>query len=449
LDVLATGFRNPNGIGLSPNARFITTSVQEGDWTPASSICQIEIGKNEGAHFGAGGPKNGLPPEPPLMYLPRGEDNSSGGQCFLSNDAWTPLQGQGNFAHFSPGTGTAWLVMRQQIAGRWQGAAVRIAGSFDSGAQAGRFHPRDGHLYVTGMQGWGSYTPKDGCFQRVRYTTSKTAVPIAFEACDNGVLLRFDRPLDPSTATKSASHFAQCWNYRYSAAYGSPEFSVRFPDTVGHDPLEVHGAHISADGKALFLEIPQLLPTSMIHLRVGVTTERAHDVFLTAHALAPAFTSFPGYHKITKILPNQSSSTHIATTKGKPNPWVKGEPGRAITIDAALGLQYVQKTLTAKAGEHLSVTLKNPDVVPHNWLLAKPGSLQKLGNLANLMITDPQGLAKHYVPDSPDVLVFTDMTNPQASFTIHFQAPKEKGDYPYLCTFPGHWMIMNGILKVE
>jgi len=72
-----------------------------------------------------------------------------------------------------------------------------------------------------------------------------------------------------------------------------------------------------------------------------------------------------------------------------------------------------------------------------------------LGNLANLMITDPQGLAKHYVPDSKDVLVYTDMTNPKESFTIHFTAPEEKGDYPYLCTFPGHWMVMNGVLRVE
>jgi sugar lactone lactonase YvrE len=48
LDVLATGFRNPNGLGLSPDGRFITTSVQEGDWTPATSICQIELGKSRG-----------------------------------------------------------------------------------------------------------------------------------------------------------------------------------------------------------------------------------------------------------------------------------------------------------------------------------------------------------------------------------------------------------------
>ena len=41
------------------------------------------------------------------------------------------------------------------------------------------------------------------------------------------------------------------------------------------------------------------------------------------------------------------------------------------------------------------------------------------------------------------------MMNPQASFTIHITAPKEKGDYTYLCAFPGHWMVMNGVLKVE
>ncbi|GAA5136998.1 hypothetical protein GCM10023213_12980 [Prosthecobacter algae] len=447
VNVLATGFRNPNGIGLSTDGRFITTSVQEGDWTPASSICQVELGKNEGAHFGAGGPKNGQPPEPPLMYLPRGEDNSSGGQCFITGQPWSALKGEGNFAHFSPGTGTGWLVMRQQVQGRWQGAAVRIAGSFDSGSQTGRFRSQDGQLYVTGMQGWGSYTPKDGCFQRVRYTGGKVAVPIGFEARDNGVLIRFDRAVDATAAAKASNHFAQCWNYNYSAAYGSPEMSVRYADTVGHDPLEVRSAQVLEGGKTLFLEIPQLVPASMVHLRVGVSGERAHDVFLTAHALAPAFTNFSGYQKIAKTWTTPVKGT--AKTKAKLNPWAKGEPGREIIVDAALGLQYVQKQLTAKAGEKLTLTFKNPDVVPHNWLLAKPGSLQKLGDQVNLMITDPKGLAKHYVPDSQDVLVYTDMTNPKEQFTIHFEAPKEKGDYPYLCTFPGHWMVMNGVLKVE
>jgi len=441
LQVLATGFRNPNGLGLSPDGRFITTSGQEGDWTPASSIFQIELGKNEGAHFGAGGPKNGQPPEPVLMYLPRGEDNSSSSQTFISSDKWAALKGDQNFIHLSSGGGSAWLVMRQNVKGRWQAAAVKISGNFDSGPQAARFNPNDGHLYVNGMQGWGSYTPKDGCFQRVRFTGGENPVPVGCEARDNGVLIRFNQPVqDADTATC----FAQCWNYQYGPQYGSPEYSVKYADTPGHDPLEVRSVQKLDGGKTLFLEIPQIVTASQIHVRVST----GHDIFLTAHALAEAFTDFPGYTKIAKT--NHAAQIGItAPTPSKPNPWAKGEPGREIVIDAALGLQFVQKELTAKPGEKLTLVFKNPDVVPHNWLLAKPGSLEKLGVLCNLMITDPKGLEKHYVPDSPDVLFYTDMTNPNGSFTIHFTAPDQPGSYPYLCTFPGHWMIMNGQLKVE
>jgi len=444
LEVLGTGFRNPNGLALSPDGKFITTSVQEGDWTPATSICQIELGKNEGAHFGAGGPKKGQPPEPVLLYMPRGEDNSASSQAFITGDKWSALKGDNNFVHLSSGGGSAWLVMRQNVKGRWQGAAVKISGNFDSGPQAARFNPKDGHLYVNGMQGWGSYTPKDGSFQRVRFTGGEDKpVPVGFEARDNGILLRFNQPVKEADAA-AKKFFAQCWNYRYSAAYGSPEYSLKYADTPGHDPLEVHSVQRLDGGKTLFLEIPQLIPASQVHLRLST----GHDVFLTAHALAEPFKDFAGYAHIAKT--NHAAQVGMtAPTPSKPNPWAKGGGGRQIIVEAALGLQFVQKQLTAKAGEKLTIVFKNPDVVPHNWLLAKPGTLQKLGEKCNLMITDPQGLAKHYVPDSDDVLAYTDMTNPKESFTIHITAPAEKGDYPYLCTFPGHWMVMNGTLKVE
>ncbi len=441
LEVLGTGFRNPDGLGISPDGRFVTTSGQEGDWTPASSIFQIELDQNLGAHFGAGGPKNGQPPEPVLMYLPRGEDNSASSQAFITSEKWASLKGDGNLIHLSSGGGSAWLVMRQQVKGRWQAAAVKISGNFDSGPQCARFNPKDGHLYVNGMQGWGSYTPKDGCFQRVRFTGGDKPVPVGFEARDNGVLIRFNQAVKDADA---ATCFAQCWNYKYGPQYGSPEYSVKHADTPGHDPLEVRSVQKLDGGKTLFLEIPQIVPANQIHLRVST----GHDVFITAHALAEPFMDFPGYTKIAKT--NHAAQIGLEAPKlSKPNPWAKGEPGREIIVEAALGLQFVQKQFSAKAGEKLTIRFKNPDVVPHNWLLAKPGSLQKLGEKVNLMITDPQGMAKHYVPDSDDVIAYTDMTNPKGEFVIHLTAPKEKGDYPYLCTFPGHWMVMNGVMKVE
>lgn len=441
LEVIGTGFRNPNGLALSPDGQFITTSGQEGDWTPATSVFQVELDQNLGAHFGAGGPKDGKVPEPVLLYLPRGEDNSASSQVFITSDKWAALKGDNNFIHLSSGGGSAWLVMRQNVKGRWQAAAVKISGNFDSGPQCARFNPNDGHLYVNGMQGWGSYTPKDGCFQRVRFTGGDHPVPVSFEARDNGVIIRFKQPVkDADTATC----FAQCWNYKYGPQYGSPEYSVKYADTPGHDPLEVRSVQKLDGGRTLFLEIPQIVPASQIHLHLST----GHDVFMTAHALAEPFTEFVGYTKIAKT--NHAAQIGLEAPKpAKPNPWAKGEPGREIVVEAALGLQFVQKQLSAKAGEKISIRFKNPDVVPHNWLLAKPGSLQRLGEKVNLMITDPQGLAKHYVPDSNDVIAYTDMTNPKAEFVIHLTAPKEKGEYPYLCTFPGHWMVMNGVLKVQ
>jgi len=331
------------------------------------------------------------------------------------------------------------------VRGHWQGGAVRITGNFDAGPQCARFHPSDGHLYVTGMQGWGTYTPNDGCFQRVRFTGGANPTPVGFEARDNGVLIHFDQALVEAD-TDTGNYFAQCWNYLYSAAYGSPEYSVKYPNTPGHDALEIRSIQTINEGRSLFVEIPQIVTANQIHLHLGT----GHDLFLTAHALAEPFTDFSDYIKIAKT--SHAAQVGLSVPAAvKPNPWAnaKGGPGREIVIKAALGLQFDQKKLTAKPGEKLTILFKNPDVVPHNWLLAKPGSLQRIGKKCDLMISDPQGLANHYVPGSEDVIAYTDMTNPDGEFIVHINAPEEPGDYPYLCTFPGHWMIMNGVLVVE
>src|SRR5690606_34771928 len=102
---------------------------------------------------------------------------------------------------------------------------------------------------------------------RVRYTGGEVQLPVGFEARENGVLLTFSQPLSPQAADPT-NHFAQCWNYRYSAGYGSPEFSTRYAGMRGHDTLRIMSAHILEDGKRLFLEIPDLQPVNQLHLLV-------------------------------------------------------------------------------------------------------------------------------------------------------------------------------------
>jgi azurin len=135
---------------------------------------------------------------------------------------------------------------------------------------------------------------------------------------------------------------------------------------------------------------------------------------------------------------------------GNPSPWEQKQPGgRAITIDTASGMQFAQKEIHVKAGEEIALTLHNPDTMSHNWVLLKPGTIDAVGKMANDLAADPTGLQHNYVPDSPNVICFTRVTDPSASTTIYFKAPTDPGSYPYICTFPGHWTVMRGVLVVE
>lgn len=58
-------------------------------------------------------------------------------------------------------------------------------------------------------------------------------------------------------------------------------------------------------------------------------------------------------------------------------------------------------------------------------------------------------MAKGYVPDSPNVLHATPLVEPKGKAALIFDAPLEPGDYPYICTVPGHWRVMQGVLIVE
>jgi azurin len=247
------------------------------------------------------------------------------------------------------------------------------------------------------------------------------------------------------------NHFAQAWNYRYSSAYGSPEFSPRHPGTPGHDPLAVTAAHVLADGHTLFLEIPDLQPVNQLHLHMHVDAGRAQDVFATVHRLGPPFIDFPGYQPVVKQIAAHPILFDLARNTTKPpNPWRKRLPGaRSITLEAGKNLAFATRQFTVHAGEPIRLTFVNPDVVPHNWLLIKPGTLARVGELANKLVAEPDAATRQYVPRSEDVLVYTDVVPPHESFTIYFRAPLQKGRYPYLCAFPGHWMVMNGQMNVE
>ena len=112
-------------------------------------------------------------------------------------------------------------------------------------------------------------------------------------------------------------------------------------------------------------------------------------------------------------------------------------------------LQFDVKTFTVKAGKTVEIVFENPDAMQHNFVIGKPKSLEKIGKAADKMITDPDGASKNYVPNMPEILFSSALVNPDETIRLRFTAPEKAGLYPYVCTFPGHWRIMNGVMKVE
>jgi azurin len=111
-------------------------------------------------------------------------------------------------------------------------------------------------------------------------------------------------------------------------------------------------------------------------------------------------------------------------------------------------MKYDKQLITAKAGTTIQIVLQNPDFMQHNFVLIKPKTLDKVGAAADKLAKDPNGAKMQYVPKMPEVLKATPLINPGGKYTLTVKLPDVPGDYPYVCTFPGHWRIMKGTLRV-
>jgi azurin len=67
---------------------------------------------------------------------------------------------------------------------------------------------------------------------------------------------------------------------------------------------------------------------------------------------------------------------------------------------------------------------------------------------ADRLLSDPDSMKKNYFPDVPEILVKGNkLVGTGQNDLITFTAPAP-GDYPYVCTFPGHIRLMRGVMRV-
>lgn len=290
-EVVARGFRAPNGIGVRADGQ-ITTGDNEGTWVPTSPINWVD-----GKSFH--GVINNLTPKevadayaPPIMWLSHADFcNSNGGQTWVPNDKWGPFQGE--MLYESYGKSSLYLVMRQDITnGRQQAAAVKFPLKFTSSVMRARWHPVDGQLYVAGLSEWQSNAARITGFDRVRYTGKPVYSVRGVKVVKDGVQLTFTQPLDKASAEDVQNWSGKRWNYVRSENYGSPEVWVSNKDKKGRENIEITAAKLSDDGKTVTLKIADLKLANNQSLKWDLKakdgTSVAQDIQHTIHEIPSA-----------------------------------------------------------------------------------------------------------------------------------------------------------------
>ena len=118
-----------------------------------------------------------------------------------------------------------------------------------------------------------------------------------------------------------------------------------------------------------------------------------------------------------------------------------------ITISAVTEkLQYDKKEFTVKSGQKVELKFVNADYPPHNLMIVNPGTADAIAKAA--IELGGKGFELEFKPKSPDVLHHTGMIDYEGVKVLKFTAPAKPGDYQYVCTFPGHAIVMRGMMKV-
>jgi len=267
--------RAPNGMGVGPKGE-VTCGDNQGTWVPA---CYVHMAK-QGEFIGVTDLAH-LPTKPTahsnhICYLPMDVDNSGGAQVWVTSKQWGPFENR--LLHLSYGQATANLILSEQVGDTLQGGAVKLPLKFETGVMRARFHPTDGQLYLTGLRGWQTKGGKDGAFYRVRYTGKPVTLQTSLRVTDKGIHLGFTNPVDAAAAADLQNYSIQQYNYRWTEAYGSPDFKPSNPEEKGRDDVEIKSVKLSADAKTVFLEVPGLKPVDQVRIKMNLKAADGADI---------------------------------------------------------------------------------------------------------------------------------------------------------------------------
>lgn len=144
----------------------------------------------------------------------------------------------------------------------------------------------------------------------------------------------------------------------------------------------------------------------------------------------------------------------LAACGGDSAPPAAGERNdgiRTINLTGNDQMKFNQNRIIASPGEQLRIEFRNvgrmpKDTMGHNWVLFDLIEDAQL----NQLLMDAARNRPNYLPsDQSRILAKTSILGPGESESLLIHAPSTPGEYRYICTFPGHSVLMRGVLVVR
>jgi azurin len=358
-------------------------------------------------------------------------------------------------------------VMLEKVKGRWQGICFPFREGFQSGILR-MVWGLDGSMFVgQTSRGW-SATGKDAFgIQRLVWTGKMPFEMKAVRAMPDGFEVEFTLPVDKKTAQEANSYQFNSFTYKYHHTYGSPiigasERVIRhiavsdngLKARIVLDSLKLGYIHeIKAEGIRSMTGLPLLHNVGYYTLneipegdKIPSSQWTAATPKPTAEAVSNTTSDHSGHTMSVTTTPSTSNPKSTAKrTIEQPADWTNG-PDQVVTIGTKPGLKFDLTDVQVKVGSKVKWVFNNNDDMLHNCVIVKPGTANPVGEAAIKL--GLKGSDMQYVPKSTNVLFHTNILQPETSEAIYFIAPREPGDYTFLCTFPGHHTLMQGKLKV-
>lgn len=261
-DILASGFRNPDGMGLGFGNRLFSSDNQ-GSWLPSSKIIYLQKGKFYGHHNHTPAPFETQPETWPMVWLPRhpvAADYQPGNLAFIKEGIF-----KGQFFFAEPDKrlgGRIYRVYAEDVNGVMQGGIVPFSGGL-SGVMRVGIGPGNiiyaGNLNSDG--GWDKLSSMGPGLKRLvpkNVNQAATFEILAVHSMNSTTLdVEFTKPV-----ASVGTYAVDTWTFKPGEPYGSG-------DDQDHHTLTVNSATLKSDGKTVELKITGLTPKYLVHIKLS------------------------------------------------------------------------------------------------------------------------------------------------------------------------------------